>query len=88
MADLAVGQHWLVSPDTEVEKQWVKVAINERLSRVKATQLQIDDLSHLILSRRFLKRGLLLAKIIYRQILNVNQNNRINFQAQVEWPKK
>ena len=43
MADLG-GQHWLVSPDSEVEKQWLKVQINERVSRLKGTQLAIEDL--------------------------------------------
>ena len=43
MADLG-GQHWLVSPDAEVEKQWLKVQINERISRLKGTRLAIEDL--------------------------------------------
>ena len=44
MADLQTGTHWLVSPDNEVEKQWLKVQINERMSRIKGTQLAIEDL--------------------------------------------
>jgi hypothetical protein len=44
MADIGTGQHWLVSPDAEVEKQWIKVQINERKSRIQATKLAYDDL--------------------------------------------
>lgn len=44
MADLGTGQHWLVTADAEVEKQWVKVQINERISRIRGTKAAIDDL--------------------------------------------
>ncbi len=47
MSDIGVGQHWLVTPDQEVEKQWLKVQINERISRIKGTELAIDDLQNI-----------------------------------------
>ena len=47
MADLGTGSHWLVSPDAEAEKQWIKIAINERVSRIKATELMLEDLQNI-----------------------------------------
>jgi uncharacterized small protein (DUF1192 family) len=44
MSDLPVAQHWLVSPSFEVEKKWLQVQINERVSRVNKIKQDIQDL--------------------------------------------
>lgn len=44
MADLGVHQQWLVSPDVEIEKKWLKVQIQERVSRINKTRQDIEDL--------------------------------------------
>ena len=44
MSDLPVHQNWLVSPSYEVEKRWLQVQINERVSRVNKIRQDIQDL--------------------------------------------
>jgi len=46
MADLGTKQNWLVSPDWEVEKRWLQVQINERVSRINKTKQDIMDLKN------------------------------------------
>ena len=60
MADLGTGAHWLVSPDAEAEKQWIKVGINERLSRIRATEAAIDDLEKI--QKEKLKHNLMMLR--------------------------
>lgn len=51
MADLPVDKNWLVSPSYEVEKKWLEVQINERISRKNKLVQDIDDLKKIQLIR-------------------------------------
>jgi len=44
MADVGVGQNWLVSPTREIEDKWIEVQIQERKSRIIRYRQDIDDL--------------------------------------------
>jgi len=44
MADLKVNQNFLVSPTVEVEKKWIQVQIQERVSKIQNTKQRIQDL--------------------------------------------
>lgn len=44
MSDIGVQQRWLVSEDLEVEKKWIQVQIQERISRINRAKQDIEDL--------------------------------------------
>ena len=44
MADIGSPQHWLVSPNIEIERKWKDVAIQEKVSRIARYKQDIDDL--------------------------------------------
>ena len=44
MADIGVKTNWLVSENLEVEKKWIQVQIQERVSRINRAKQDIDDL--------------------------------------------
>ena len=44
MADVGVNKQWLVSPTQEIEDMWVKVAIQEKKSRIVKHKQDLEDL--------------------------------------------
>ena len=44
MADIGVNKQWLVSPTAEIEDMWVKVAIQEKKSRIVKHKQDLEDL--------------------------------------------
>jgi hypothetical protein len=66
MADIGTGQHWLVTPNAEVEKQWLRVQINERISRIRGTESAIDDLEKIQKER--LKGNLMMLQIELKKL--------------------
>ena len=44
MADVGVNKQWLVSPTAEIEDMWVKVAIQEKRSRIVKHKQDLEDL--------------------------------------------
>ena len=45
MADIGVNQQWLVTPDSQVERMWLEVQIQERKSRIVRFKQDIEDLT-------------------------------------------
>lgn len=44
MADIGVKTTWLVKEDFEVNKKWLQVQIQERVSRINRAKQDIEDL--------------------------------------------
>ena len=44
MSDLPVEGNWLVSPNSEIEKKWIEVQIQERKSRINRHKQDMEDL--------------------------------------------
>ena len=44
MADVGVNKQWLVSPTQEIEDMWIKVAIQEKKSRIVKHRQDLEDL--------------------------------------------
>jgi len=44
MADLPTPQNWLVSPDAAIDEKWRQIQIQERVSRIRRHEQDIEDL--------------------------------------------
>lgn len=45
MADIGSPQNWLVSPNSEIDRKWQNVAIQEKKSRIARYKQDIEDLT-------------------------------------------